>query len=185
MHDEVMQNVRRFMEQLVASVPVEHWLGSVWPSWRPGHVRRYRDGDRGVWYWVVPDFERGRSRVVGIQEDLLVERSLEEIRRVLESGRWQDRIDDEPLLLVRGEGEEMGVGTWEPDLEKEWFRDPRGGWFVAYGKSAGPSRSPAQHMTLLGETWSARGPEDPAPPSRYSRRQLLPFLPTAVRDEEG
>lgn len=40
---DVLQGVRRFMDQLVASVPVEYWLESVWPSWWPGRVRHQRD----------------------------------------------------------------------------------------------------------------------------------------------
>lgn len=165
------------------SAHVEHWLRGIWPSWRMADVRHAWDST-GRWYWIVPDYDHGRSRVLGIPRALLERTTLSKLREVLEAANWLDRIEQEPLLVEYSAGE-WSVSTWDPDIEETWFEDPGGGYFLALrdpnpyaGAAPPPVELPAPFLALHGKTWSARGPENPRSPTDYELPELLPFLPT-------
>jgi hypothetical protein len=161
---------------------VEHWLQSVWPSWRGDDIRRGADS-RGRWFWVVPDYERGRSRVLGIHRNLLEQTPLNKLRTVLENANWEERIDREALLVRRSASGEPVVEPWSPELDEKWFETPKGEHFVAFRKTPAMMKgipefdAPKPHLALHGALWSRRGPQDPRPVDTYTLEELLPFTP--------
>lgn len=165
------------------SAHVEHWLRSLWPTWRSDDVRHDWD-DQDRWYWMIADFDRGRSRVLGIGRELLERTTVTKLRQVLEAAHWMARIDREALLVDRTSDGEWSVEAWKPPLEEKWFEDPAGGFFVAFHNSGAlvssappPARLPRPFLALHGKTWSAMGPKDPRPAQTYSVAELLPYLP--------
>ena len=117
------------------SAHIEHWLAGLWPGWRIGDVRHAWDGEKR-WYWVVPDYDKGRSRVVGMPVPLLETTTVSKLQEVLEDHDWLHRIEQEALLVGRGEDGEWTVEAWDPPVDEAWFPDPNGGYFVAL-KDAG------------------------------------------------
>lgn len=167
------------------SAHVEHWLRSLWPGWRRDDVRHDWDQE-GNWYWIIPDYDRGRSRVLGIPGTLFERTTLGKLQEVLEGSDWRRRIEEEGLLVKRDESGEWSVSSWSPDVKEKWFEDPEGGFFVAI-QDVGPlvttGRAPARHPTsfvaLHGRDWSALGPEGTRPVESYTLEELLPYLPEA------
>ena len=165
------------------SAHVEHWLRGIWPSWRMNDVRHDWD-EAGRWFWVVPDFDQGRSRIIGIPRSLLERTTVTKLRQTLEDADWMVRIEREALLVDRIESGVWVVNAWEPVVEEKWFRDTTGEFFVAFRDSAPlvsagapPARIPRPFLALHGKTWSAMGPEEPRPVGVYSLEELVPFLP--------
>lgn len=165
---------------------VERWLRMLWPGWRMDDVRHEWDHE-GRWYWIVPDFSKGRSRVLGVQAALLEQVTLSRLRDALEQAHWFERIESEHLLVVRDDAGRLRVTTWKPRLDEKWFIDPRGGYYVAfptwshYLTTALPTRSPQRFLALHGATWSAKGPERPRDVTTYTEEELRPYLPATVR----
>lgn len=168
---------------LLNSAHVEGWLWSLWPGWRMDDVRHHLD-EEGNWCWVVPDYDRGRSRVLGIPGALLERTTLGKLQEVLEATDWRRRIDEEGLLVGRDESGEWSVSSWNPDVEETWFEDPEGGFFVAIQDvgplvttGRAPARLPTSFVALHGKNWSAMGPEGTRPIESYTLEKLLPYLP--------
>jgi hypothetical protein len=166
------------------SAHVESWLREVWGGWRWDDIRHDWD-ESGNWFWIAPDFERGRSRVVGVTVGLLEDVTVAQIKRALEDAHWLQRIDQEPLLIARDDQNHLEVGTWNPVLDEAWFDDPRGGYFVAYPSRSGsvttgapPARLPEHFLALHGKDWSALGPRNPKPAKTYVAGELQEFIPT-------
>ena len=165
------------------SAHIEQWLAGVWPGWRGSDVRHAWDGEKR-WYWVVPDYDNGRSRVVGIPMRLLETTTVSKLQEVLEDHDWLHRIEQEALLVGRGEDGEWTVEAWDPPVDEAWFPDPNGGYFVAF-KDAGhhvavgpsPVALPTPFLALHGKKWSAMGPKDPKDALSYSADELTPFVP--------
>lgn len=163
------------------SAHVERWLQEVWPSWRPHDVRSDRDeADR--WYWIIPDFDAGRSRILGLPRRLLERTTLSVLRQVLEDGNWRARIEREPLLVERTDDGKWSVKGWDPQPDEQWFPDPSGGHFVAFAEpgigisASGSARLPQPFLALHGRTWSKMGPQDPRSPRTYTLDELKPYL---------
>ena len=114
---------------------VEQWLRSLWPSWRYDEIRDQWDS-QGRWVWIVPDYIRGRSRILGIEGDLLEEVTVTRLRHILEEADWLRRIESEALLITRDEHGHFRVETWQPDVDEAWFSDPRAGNYLAYRRSS-------------------------------------------------
>ena len=168
------------------SAHIEDWLGDLWPSWRMGDVRHGWD-DQRRWYWVIPDFDRGRSRVLGIPRELLETTTVTKLREVLDRHDWLKRIDSEPLLVERDVEGEWTVRAWDPVVEEAWFPAPEGGYFVAFrtqtsGVHVGlqPARLPEAFLAIHGKAWSAMGPRDPREPGTYDLEELRPYLPKGL-----
>ena len=162
---------------------VKDWLRTeYWPRWRADDV--WHDFDRdNHWYWVVPDYERGRSRVLGIDGELLEEVTLHQIEKLLRSIDWKGRLEEAPLLIRRNPEGELQLGTWAIQLPEAWFEDPRGGYFRAFVTqrpsmmSGAPPAPTDPFLALHGATWSSAGPRNPADPSTYSRESLERYIP--------
>jgi hypothetical protein len=166
---------------------VEQWLRSIWPSWRYDEIREMWD-ELGRWFWIIPDYHRGRSRVLGIERELLEEVTVTRLKRILEEANWLQRIDSENLLVTRDTSGHFHVDAWQPDLDDAWFPDPQDGYYVACRSggrsiSAGqrPARLPEEFLALHGATWSAMGPRDPRRPQSYSAQELSKYVPSGVR----
>lgn len=165
------------------SAHMERWLRQVWPTWRWDDIR-HDWNDQGRWYWILPDFERGRSRIIGVEAGLLEEVTVAQLRKALERANWLDRIDKEALLVHRDDQHNLVVSGWKgPEVDEVWFPDPRGGYFVAYPATTGgvsggaPPRVPEEHLALHGKSWSALGPYHPRTANTYSLDELREFLP--------
>ena len=165
---------------------VEQWLRSLWPSWRYDEIRDQWDS-QGRWVWIVPDYIRGRSRILGIEGDLLEEVTVTRLRHILEEADWLRRIESEALLITRDEHGHFRVETWQPDVDEAWFSDPRAGNYLAYrteGRgitmSLYPAALPEKFLALHGETWSAMGPRDPRSPKSYTSEELSKYVPINV-----
>ena len=109
----------------------------------------------GIWCWIVPDFERGRSRILGMPDSLLERITVTSLLQGLENTNWLTRIDEEPLIVERSEDGVWSVEAWKPDIEERWFPYPRGGFFVAFQAPSvavamgGPARLLHPHLALL------------------------------------
>lgn len=161
---------------------IGHWLHSLWPSWRGDDVRRGVDSE-GRWFWIVPDYDRGRSRVLGIHRSLLEQTPLNKLRGVLEDAEWERRIDREALLVRRSASGDWLVESWTPEIDEKWFETPDGEHFVAFRKAVMMMKAipeadaPTPFIALHGATWSKRGPQNPRPVGTYTLEELLPFIP--------
>jgi len=161
---------------------IERWLRGVWPSWRRDDIRAGTAAD-GTWYWVSPDFERGRSRVLGVEPQLLERTPVSVLRDALEYGRWRDLIEETPVRVSRDDQGMWSIAPWDIDVGEKWFLDPRGGYFVAYEdpgivvSTGSPARAPLPFVALHGASWSALGPPGNRPASSYELAELLTFLP--------
>ena len=169
------------------SAHIERWLGGLWPGWRARDIRHGWDNE-SCWYWVAPDYDRGRSRVIGISMSLLETTTLSRFQEILESHDWTHRVGEVALLIGKSEEGEWTVEAWNPDIEEAWFSDPNGGYFVAFkdqsgGISVGPflPDPPTPFLALHGKEWSAMGPKDPRDPRSYSVEELKPFIPAVNR----
>jgi hypothetical protein len=136
------------------------------------------------WFWVIPDYDTGRSRVIGIPRSVLEQTTVTKLRGVLEEANWLARIDQDALLVSRSTSGTWSVETWSPSVGEKWFKDPSGGYFVAFRDSGAlvssappPARLPSPFLALHGKTWSAMGPKDPRPVDSYALHELLQFLP--------
>lgn len=166
------------------SAYIEYWLAGLWPGWRVSDVRHAWDGEKR-WYWVVPDYDKGRSRVAGISMRLLETTTVSKLQEVLEDHDWLRRIEQEALLVGRGEDGEWTVEAWDPPVDEAWFADPNEAYFVAF-KDAGhrvavgpsPAPLPTPFLALHGKEWSAMGPKDPKDALSYSEAELTPFVLT-------
>lgn len=165
------------------SAYVERWLSDLWPGWRLEDVRHDFTSDR-IWYWVIPDYETGRSRILGIPMRLLERTTVSKLRTVLDQHGWMDRIEKEAILVTTQEDGSWGVSTWSPEVDESWHRDPNGGFFVAFPSetqhisSGSPARLSERFLALHGRTWSAMGPRNPAAAASYSTDELIGFVPT-------
>ena len=168
------------------SAHVERWLRSIWPSWRTDDVRHDWD-PQDRWYWIIPDYDRGRSRVLGMPQSLLERLTLSKLREVLDETDWRQRLEQEYLLVQRSQDGDWSVTAWEPKVDEKWFPDPRGGYFVAFQVANAvsftlpPDAPPKPYLALHSKTWSAMGPEKPRPVQDYNVADLLPFLPENQR----
>lgn len=134
--DWLREEMRRWSETFRASVPIDRWLEhEFWDETWPHDVRREWDREER-WFWIIPDFEKGRSRIVGVEGHLLREDSPQLIQNALERANWKARLEEEHLLVVRGAGGTIGVVTWEPEIDEVWFEDPRGGFYNAYKQTS-------------------------------------------------
>lgn len=166
---------------------IERWLGTLWPGWRVEDVRHGWDEEKR-WYWVVPDYDRGRSRIVGMPMKLLETTTASMLREVLERHRWRERVDREPLFVDRRDDGAWLVEAWAPKVSEAWFPSPDGGYFVAFwsqghGVSVGPypADNPVPFLALHGKAWSAMGPKEPKAPDQYTLAELYPYLDVARR----
>lgn len=83
------------------SVQLERWLDDRFdPPW-PHDVRRERD-DSGRTIWTVPDYDRGRSRSLAVDREVLHDFDSSDIIRALEEEQWLSRIETDDLLVVHG-----------------------------------------------------------------------------------
>jgi hypothetical protein len=164
---------------------IERWLRELWPSWRRDDIRSDSTED-GTWYWVCPDFTVGRSRVLGIERQLLERTPVSVLREALEANRWLDLIKDTPIRVARDGNGTWLITRWEPVVAEKWFPDPRGGYFVACedpgivvstGSAAREARS---FIALHGAGWSALGPSGNRPVSSYDATELIRFLPNSA-----
>lgn len=165
---------------------VEQWLRTLWPSWRYDEIREEWDRD-GRWFWIIPDYQRGRSRILGIESELLEEVTATRLRHILEEANWLQWIESEALLVTRDESGRFRVETWQPEVDEAWFNDPRAGNYIAYRtegrgitSSLYPAALPAKFLALHGETWSSMGPRDPRNPNSYSAEELSKYVPLNV-----
>ena len=137
----------------------------------------------GIWCWIVPDFESGRSRILGMPDSLLERITVTSLRQGLENTNWLARIDEEPLIVERSEVGVWSVAAWKPDIEEKWFPDPRGGFFVAFQAPnvavamGGRARLSHPYLALHGRTWSAMGPNSNQPARSYNQEELITCLP--------
>jgi len=159
---------------------VEDWLLRVWFDLHPNDVTQEVLPD-GTWYWSIPDYAAGRSRLIAVAPGLLRQLTSTRIAEILGGVGWLERIEEDNLLIRKGpEGYE--VTTWLHRPDEIWVPDPRGGYFVARvvtrgGVSMGAPPPPARTFLLLqGDTWSAAGPEGPRPASTYSAEELKAVL---------
>lgn len=166
---------------------VERWLRGLWPSWRSGDVRHSWDS-AGRWFWLVPDFHRGRTRVLGIRKALLEQTTVSKLQSVLEADDWLERIDESGLLVDRTSDGAWSVTDWNPELPEKWFAHPQLGNFVAFVDEAAlvstappPARLPEPFLALHGWDWSAKGPEHPRDPTAYDLEELEGYLPKQGR----
>lgn len=171
------------------SAHVERWLQQLWPGWRRDDIRSDCD-EAGRWHWIVRDFERGRSRILGVPRTILEQTTVSLLRHVLEDADWLSRIDQEALLVERSASGEWSVSSWNPQPNEKWFPDQPRGYFVAFVDSgirvsSGPPASlPKPFLALHGRTWSAMGPQDPHSVSTYTLDELRPFLPNKLAPAE-
>ena len=161
---------------------VERWLRELWPSWRRDDIRSGTAAD-GTWYWASPDFARGRSRVLGVERQLLERTPVSVLREALEAAHWRDLIEQTPLRVSRDGRGTWSIVPWTPDLDEKWLPDPRGGYFVAHQdpgivvSAGGPAREARPFLALHGATWSQLGPRGDRPVSGYDATELIPYLP--------
>jgi hypothetical protein len=168
---------------------VEHWLRSIWSSWRYDEIREQWD-DHGRWFWIIPDYQRGRSRILGIEAEFLEEVTVTRLKRILEEANWLQRIESEDLIVTRDESGRFCVETWRPEVDEAWFTDPHAGNYVAY-RSEGrgitnslyPAALPEKFLVLHGEKWSAMGPRDPRAPKDYTAEELGKYVPSNLPAE--
>ncbi|GIW53110.1 MAG: hypothetical protein KatS3mg082_2940 [Nitrospiraceae bacterium] len=126
------------------------WLYDVFrPPW-PHDIRRARDDQRRM-IWAVPDYDRGRSRTLGVERDVLRDCQPDVIIGMLEGAGWRGRIEDEDLLVRKTSGGALEVVAWNAPRLTKWFWSPEHQeWFVAFQSHAG------------GISWGG-----PPPPIRY------------------
>jgi hypothetical protein len=171
------------------AVHVEHWLRELWPSWRRDDIRSDVAAD-GTWYWVSPDFDRGRSRVLGVERQVLERTPVSVLRDALGQANWRVRIEQTPLRVTQEDRGTWSIDSWAPDIEEKWFEDPRGGFFVAHEDSksivsaGGPAREARSFLALHGAGWSALGPADNRAATTYDLTELVPYLPGARKPAE-
>lgn len=157
--------------------------------WKEGCPETRDDWDgEGRWFWIVPDHVKGRSRIVGVDRGLLEQEGAPaRVQQTLQMIDWLKRIDIESILVTQDERGTPCVVSWNPDVEEQWFPDPKGGYFVAYETTAHavsvagpPAFTPEPFLALDGATWSATGPVNPRSPKSYSIEELLPYLPEEI-----
>ena len=165
------------------AVYVQRWIESLWTELHPRQIREDLS-DSGIWFWIVPNFDRGVSRVLGVAAATLAAPDAPAaIREALERKDLKSRLETEPLLVTT-EASGLRVTPWNPDLNEQWFTDRMGARFVAYPASAPFSADP--FLALDGKSWSAVGPKRPRLANTYSAEELLPYLPQRpATDLEG
>lgn len=174
--DEYHKQIDEWMAGLLKCMQLKDWLWNLWPHYRYWSIDF--SSTNGIWYWTIPDYERGRTRVLGIEQSLLISREIGELRQILDNHGFRERVDVEGLLLSQGDKGEIKLQRWDPQLEEAWFEDPRGGYFIARVTSSKYSTEPPTYLSLDAETWSAMGPENPdQDPSSYSLDELLEYVP--------
>jgi hypothetical protein len=166
---------------------IRSWLREIWPTWRDEGVRLHLAADDN-WYWVVPDFERGRSRIVGMPEGVLEQTTLGKFQQVLENSDGLKRMDEASLFVDRNSDEGWVVRECAPEVGERWYRLPGGEFFVAIPTESGgvavgrPPPLPVRYLALHGETWSAMGPRNPCSLETYDLEDLIPYVPNYPRN---
>lgn len=165
------------------SCELTRWLDEVFePPW-PQDVRRDHS-DSGHTVWSVPDYERGRSRSLTVERDVLRDFKSPSIVRALGEAGWQRRIESEDLLVRKAHDSGLEVVGWAAPHFEKWFWSPdHAEWFVAFqstsgGVSTGGPPPPIQYFVAIhGKSYAAVGPEGSPDIARLELDAIVRHLP--------
>jgi hypothetical protein len=175
--------VEEFRRIWPTSSQIGRWLDSSFdPPW-PGDIRTERDQDeRSI--WVIPDYEKGRSRSLAVEREVLRDVPYGEIIQVLEASDWARRLNREDLLVRRTARGELEVVSWEAPRFDKWFWSPEHGqWFVAFQTasraiSTGAPPPPIQDFVAIhGQNYSAIGADGLRDISNLRLEEIKDSLP--------
>ncbi len=181
--ESLRKELRSWAATLRASVAIERWLDEqVWEG-GCGHELRHHWDAAERWFWLIPDFESGRTGVVGVEARVLQAAAPNEIVDALEGAHWRRRLKKADLLVARQSYSTLSVVEWNPEVADAWFEDPLGGYFYAYEQDSRNMWTPEPpFLALEARGWSAMGPRSPRAPKTYTAEELAPYLPEAVKE---
>jgi hypothetical protein len=147
------------------SCEISRWLDRVFhPPW-PHDIRRERDDDHHA-IWSVPDYERGRSRSVAAEREVLRDCDSRAIIQALEDAEWRRRIEEEDLLVRKASDNRLEVCAWEAPQFEKWFWSPEDKeWFVTFQSESGglswggPPPPIRRFVAIHGKSYAAVGPD--------------------------
>lgn len=177
------EDLAAFKHRWMTLTLLGRWVEQHWLEWGEYEdVREFASNQPGGRGWAIPDYERGRSRLILITDDAVASANAEQIQKALEGADWLKRIEDSGLVVAPG-ADDLTVGPWEGYAEEQWFEDPKVGHFVVYRKSVGGvgvgyiPDPPRDIVVLDAGHWVGVGPSDVRDPATYTIADLRPFLP--------
>lgn len=161
---------------------IERWLEDSLINER-WHEVRDRWGD-GHWMWMIPDFDNGRTMVLGVSDEILDSREPFDIVSFLHSNGVVAMLQAGERLLVIDQGGTLELRDWQPTTDDHWiWNETRGEHVHLYPLQYNPvtlgsvPRLPMPPFLAMDSAGRrGKGPWNPRSASTYTYAELAEFL---------